>query len=130
MVSSWARATSSTRGILHVHRARPGHAVCPVVFPLPNGNAMVLMRPVAHPDGSLTLISAGRAFGSPGFYFAVHAAGGAVWARYVRALRESIHVYASDGAIRADHVLSRGGLTFLRLHYRLRKRIGEADSAA
>ncbi len=101
-----------------------------VVFPLPNGNAMVLMRPVAHPDGSLTLISAGRAFGSPGFYFTVHAAGGAVWARYVRALRESIHVYASDGAIRADHVLSLWGLTFLRLHYRLRKRIGEADSAA
>lgn len=27
-----------------------------VVFPLPNGNATVLMRPVAHPDGSLSLV--------------------------------------------------------------------------
>lgn len=101
-----------------------------VVFPLPNGNAMVLMRPVAHPDGSLTLVSAGGAFGSPGFYFTVRASDGAVWARYVRALRESIHVYASDESIRADHVLSLWGLTFLRLHYRLQKRAAESDSAA
>jgi len=97
-----------------------------VVFPLPNGNATVLMRPIAHPDGSLTLVSAGSAFGSPGFYFTVHASEGAVWVRYVRALRESIHVYSLDGTIRADHVLSLWGLTFLRLHYRLRQRTAES----
>ena len=93
-----------------------------VVFPLPNGNAIVVMRPVAHPDGSLTLVSAGERFGSPGFYFTVDAGGGAVWARYLRALRESIHVYPADsGEVRADHVLSLWGATFLRLHYRLRR---------
>jgi hypothetical protein len=93
-----------------------------IVFPLPNGNAMVLMRPVLHPDGSLTLVSAGRSFGSPGFYFTVRASDGRVWARYLRSLRESIHVYASEGTVRADHVLSLWGVTFLRLHYRLRER--------
>jgi hypothetical protein len=93
-----------------------------VVFPLPNGNAVVLMRPVAHSDGSLTLVSAGSAFGSPGFYFTVHTSEGSARARYVRALRESIHVYSSAGTLRADHVLSIWGLTFLRLHYRLQPR--------
>ena len=94
-----------------------------VVFPLPNGNAIVIMRPEAHSDGSLTLISSGERFGDPGFYFTVHHAGGAISARYLRSLRERIHVYgAPDGGARADHELTLWGLTFLRLHYRLRWR--------
>ena len=91
-----------------------------VVFPLPNGNAMVVMRPEAHPDGSLSVVSAGRAFGDPGFYFTVHDRHGRVWARYLRALKESIRVFPMEnGAVRADHVLTLWGATFLRLHYRL-----------
>lgn len=91
-----------------------------VVFPLPNGNAIVLMRPVAHPDGSLSLVSAGTAFGSPGFYFTVHDRDGGVWARYLRSLRETIHVYPQGGDVRADHAFSLWGAPFLRVHYRLR----------
>lgn len=93
-----------------------------VVFPLPNGNAMVLMRPTSHPDGSLRLTSAGSGFGSPGFYFTLRRADGTVWARYLRGLRESIHVYEADGVVRADHELSLWRRQFLRLHYRLRSR--------
>ena len=99
----------------------PGRCVR-VVFPLPNGNAIVVMRPVAHEDGSLSLVSAGDRFGSPGFYFTVDAGGGRVWARYLRALRERIHVYAGTDDVRADHVLSLWGAEFLRLHYRLRRK--------
>jgi hypothetical protein len=99
-----------------------------VVFPLPNGNAIVLMRPVGHADGSFSVVSSGRRFGDPGFYFTVTVPGhdGQVWARYVPALEESIRVYAvyadSAGSVRADHVLRLWGATFLRLHYRLRPR--------
>lgn len=94
-----------------------------VVFPLPNGNAIVIMRPVAHSDGALTLISSGERFGDPGFYFTVHDGDGAVAARYLRSFRETIHVYpAPDGGVRADHVLTLWGLNCLRLHYRLRWR--------
>jgi hypothetical protein len=90
-----------------------------VVFPLPNGNAMVIMRPVAHADGSFSVISSGDAFGHPGFYFTVHGPEG-VWARYLKSFRESIRVYAApDGVVRADHVLTLWRATFLRLHYRL-----------
>jgi hypothetical protein len=91
-----------------------------VVFPLPNGNAMVLMQPEAHPDGSFSVVSAGQGFGDPGFYFTVRDRRGRVWARYLRSLKESIRVYpAEGGAVRADHVLTLWGATFLRLHYRL-----------
>jgi hypothetical protein len=90
--------------------------------PLPHGNAIVIMRPVAHADGSLSVVSAGRRFGDPGFYFTVHS-GDVVWARYVASLKESIHVYAAENdLVRADHILTLWGATFLRLHYRLRPR--------
>jgi hypothetical protein len=107
--------------------AVPGRegACVKVVFPLPNGNAIVLKRPQAHSDGSLSVVSAGRRFGDPGFYFTVRGRGGQVWARYVASMKESIRVYAAqdgEGTIRADHVLTLWGATFLRLHYRLRPR--------
>jgi hypothetical protein len=93
-----------------------------VVFPLPNGNAIVVMKPVAHADGSLTLVSAGNGFGAAGFYFTVHG-DGVVWARYLKAMRETIHVYSTaDDDVRADHVLTLWGATFLRIHYRARRR--------
>ncbi len=95
-----------------------------VVFPLPNGNAIVIMRPEAQADGSLLLVSAGDRFGGPGFYFTVRAGEGHVWARGLRALRETIHVYPSGADVRADHELRLFGATFLRLHYRLRLRSG------
>jgi hypothetical protein len=41
---------------------------------------------------------------------------------HLRTSRESIRVYAAaDGEVRADHVLTIWGRTFLRLHYRLRR---------
>jgi hypothetical protein len=90
-----------------------------VVFPLPNGNAMVIMRPVAHEDGSFSVVSHGKRFGDPGFYFTVHSSRG-VRARYLKTLRETIRVYcAEEHTVRADHILSLWGLTFLRLHYRM-----------
>ncbi len=95
-----------------------------VVFPLPNGNAIVIMRTEDRADGSFVVTSAGNRFGEPGFYFTVQHHSGIVRARYVRALRETIHIFAAEnGSVRADHVLRYFGATFLRLHYRMRSRL-------
>jgi hypothetical protein len=94
-----------------------------VVFPLPNGNAIVLMRTACLEDGSFLISSAGEGFGQAGFYFTVDAGRRQVWARCVKALKETIHVYgAEEGKVRADHVLKFFGATFLRLHYLMRRR--------
>jgi len=94
-----------------------------VVFPLPNGNAVVILRTEVKPDGSFLITSAGQRFGDPGLYFTVHGGAGKVWARYVRSLRETIHVLpAENGFVRADHVLHYFGAVFLRLHYRMQRR--------
>ena len=124
--TAWVRELLGTGNILYAGSYSlcqvPGHdgACVKVVFPLPNGNAMVIMRPVAHTDGSFSVRSAGERFGDPGFYFTVHTEKG-VYARYLRSLKESIRVYPAEAReVRADHVLTLWGATFLRLHYRLR----------
>jgi hypothetical protein len=93
-----------------------------VTFPLPNGNAMVIMKPTTGGDGSITLISSGERFGDPGFYFTVVGGDGTRSARYVTTMRETIRVYeAGPDEARADHTLTIWGLVFLRIHYRARR---------
>lgn len=89
-----------------------------VVFPLPNGSASVFLTPRALADGSLELVSGGRGFGGPGFYFVVMRDARTAWVRHVPALTERIHVYADErGELHTDHVLRLWARTFLRLHY-------------
>jgi hypothetical protein len=125
--TAWIRELHETKNVLYAGSYSvckvPGHpAPCvKVVFPLPNGNAIVLMKAEAHDDGSLSLKSRGEEFGDPGFYFVVHGGGESAWARYVKSLKEEIRVYAAEGnTVRADHTLWIWGIRFLRLHYRMR----------
>jgi hypothetical protein len=128
--NAWIRTLAKTGRIIYVGSysvARPPEAAGPcikTVFPLPNGNAIVLLRPHTQPDGSLLLTSEGQRFGGPGFYFTVHGPGAVVRARYVRSFRERIHVFSTgNGVVRADHTMSLWGLKCLHLHYRLRRRV-------
>jgi hypothetical protein len=125
--TAWVRELHATKNVLYagsysVCRVPGNTSPCiKVVFPLPNGNAVVLMKPEVHEDGSFSVTSAGTKFGDPGFYFLVHGGYGVAWARYVRSLKESIRVYpAEPETVRADHVLWLWGMQFLRLHYRMR----------
>ena len=91
-----------------------------VVFPMPRGNATVVLRPELRPDGSLILDSSGRRFGDAGFY-RVEARGPErvrVW--HVRTLREQFHVYVDrHGVLRCDHAVRFLGLPVLKLHYKI-----------
>lgn len=124
--TAWLRHLVDTGNVLYAgcysSCKLPGfEAVCvKVVFPLPNGNAVVVMKAELADDDSLLLSSVGERFGDPGFYFVVYDPSGPVFAKYVRAMRETIHVYkAENSASRADHVLKLFGVIFLRLHYRM-----------
>jgi hypothetical protein len=90
-----------------------------VVFPMPNGNATVILRPRVV-DGALELDSGGGTFGGAGFY-RVHARDGErirVWR--VRTLKEHFRVYVDGkGVLRCDHAVKFLGLPVLRLHYKM-----------
>ena len=127
--TAWIRELIETKHVLYAgyySTCTPTNYPSPcvkVVFPLPNGNAIVVMKPVAHPDGSFTVASSGNQFGDPGFYFTIRKPDGTKIGRYVRSLKEWITVYpGTNGEVRADHVLKYFGITFLSLHYRMDKR--------
>jgi len=126
LFTAWIRTLRTTGNTLYAGAYStatiPGHAnpCIKVVFPLPNGSAIVIMRPDMQEDGSLVLRSEGKRFGDPGFYFYVRKdpAGGV--ARYVRALQETIHVYPGEGRqVLAEHTLSFWGHRFLSQKYRM-----------
>jgi hypothetical protein len=133
--TAWVREVRATKNVIYAGsysvRCVPGYSspCVKVVFPLPNGNAIVVLKPESHADGSFSITSSGKRFGDPGFYFTVHGPGDTVWARYVRVFRERITVYAAeDNTARADHLLWFCGMPFLRLHYRMRARASEQAS--
>jgi hypothetical protein len=130
---AWVRTLIKTGRVLYAGSysvTTPPRASGPcvkTVFPLPNGNAIVILRPTVMPDGSLVLESGGRRFGDPGFYFTVQRADGVVSAWYLRSFRERIHVYPADGdVLRADHTMSLWRRPCLHLHYRLRRSMGSS----
>lgn len=94
-----------------------------VIFPLPNGNASVVMTKKVLEDGSLLLSSDGNKFGDNGFYFTLTDHKGNYWAKFVKSMHEWIKVYVDDeNILRADHNLKFYGIPFLNLHYKMTKR--------
>ena len=126
--TAWVRELAGTGDVIYAGSystcSPPGfEGPCiKVAFPLPNGYALVVMKPSVGERGSLLLESVGKQFGDPGFYFVVRGVDGRSSVKYIRTMQESIHAYAAeDNTVRADHRLRIWGLTFLRLHYRLRR---------
>lgn len=94
-----------------------------VIFPLPNGNASVVMTKEVLQDGSLLLSSDGKTFGDNGFYFTLTDHKGNHWAKFVRSMHEWIKVYVDEeNVLRADHILKFYGIPFLNLHYKMTKK--------
>ncbi len=99
----------------------PDGRICiKAVFPLPRGNATVLMSPAVNEDGALELTSSGDAFGDPGFYFLLSDSKGGYWAQYVRSFREKLTVFVDDAnQLRAEHVLTLWKRRALEIHYKM-----------
>jgi hypothetical protein len=94
-----------------------------VVFPLPRGNATVILRPGIDDRKRFTLTSAGDAFGGAGFYRVLEIDDTRLKVLQLKSLKEYFEVYRDEGGeLRCDHLVKFLGLTMLRLHYRMRLR--------
>jgi hypothetical protein len=91
-----------------------------VVFPMPQGNATVILRPELTKSGDFELSSDGAAFGDVGFYRVQRRDGERLRVWRVRTLKEHFRVYVDDtGTLRCDHRVNFLGLRVLHLHYRI-----------
>ena len=106
------------------------HTVCvKVVFPMPNGNATVILRPSVEADGSLRLSSKGARFGDAGFYRMQRVDADRVRVWRIASLHEDFRVYLDDDRVlRCDHSVRFLGLPILHLHYRIEQK-RRAESA-
>jgi hypothetical protein len=105
--------------------ARVPHCDSPcvkVVFPMPDGNATVILRPTIDPRGHLRLSSKGSAFGDCGFYRIRVTRPDRLVVWRVSTLHEDFHVYLDDAnVLRCDHNVRFLGMPILHLHYRIER---------
>jgi hypothetical protein len=93
-----------------------------VVFPMPRGNATVILRPSVDEHRNLRLSSRGSRFGDAGFYRINDRGDGRFRVWRVATLDEDFHVYVdASGVLRCDHTVRFLGTRVLHLHYRIER---------
>ena len=126
--TGWLRKFSGDRRVLYtgfymvgVTPIR-GTPVVKAVFPMPDGNATVVLRPRVGDDGAFLLESDGSEFGDVGFYRVKQHKGAPMRIWRVGSLRENFRVFVDDeGIVRCDHQVRYLGFNVLRLHYRIER---------
>ena len=99
-----------------------------VVFPMPRGNATVILRPSVDAGGALVLDSSGKRFGNPGFYRMQARGVDRVRVWHIKSLKEHFRVYVDDkGVLRCDHAVRFLGMPVLALHYKIWRREGSSS---
>ncbi|HEY3585517.1 MAG TPA: hypothetical protein VGK85_00105 [Myxococcaceae bacterium] len=129
--TGWFRTLTGQRRVLYTgfymtERVPGASGPCvKVAFPMPHGNATVVLRPELGPGGSLVLDSSGAHFGDPGFYRLDARGPNRVRVWHIRTLKEKFHVYVdATGTLRCDHSVRFLGLPVLRLHYKMFRATG------
>jgi len=134
--TGWFRTVGAEQRVLYtgfyMTEQVPGEAgACvKVVFPMPRGNATVILRPEARADGALILDSSGKKFGDAGFYRIQRRDADRIRVWHVRTLREHFCVYVdAKGVLRCDHAVRFLGMPVLKLHYKIFRRADVAAAA-
>jgi len=129
VLACWLRRMNATGAVIYAGfyttDTPPGsdRRCVKVVFPLPQGSINVLLRPELRAGGAVELVSSGRRFGDPGYYRVIRHRDGRTHARYIRALKEYIHVYVDrHGELRTAHRFRFFRVAILSLDYRIWRR--------
>lgn len=121
----WHRSIKDTGevvffGIYSTCRIPSGELCVKVIFPLPCGSATVIFRPQSDQDGNLLLVSSGKGYGDPGFYFLVQDGQGCLWKHYLPSFREVIMVSEGrDGNLTAEHTSRLWSFNVYRMKYKI-----------
>jgi hypothetical protein len=106
---------------------RAGGPCVKVVFPMPDGNATVLLRPTNIEGSGFRLASIGHGFGDAGFY-RVQRAGHALRVWCIRTLHETFRLYVDpEDFVRCEHDVRFLGFPVLTLHYRIMPAMASAS---
>ncbi len=131
----WFRALESTgqvvySGVYGICQLPSGKTCVKAVFPLPNGNATVIMNPAVGKNGELILDSSGNQFGDAGFYFLLKDARQQYHAQFIRSFRDRLIIGPKDELISAEQTLTLWNRKVLQFNYEIRRNAREiADNS-
>lgn len=91
------------------------------VFPLPNGNATVILEPSVGPQGELVLTSSGNTIGDSGFYFLLKDSRQNLWTKYIKSFKDQLIVSECQEQLKADQIMTIYGFKVVQFSYQIKK---------
>ncbi|MCD0454659.1 hypothetical protein LPB85_04265 [Chryseobacterium sp. LC2016-27] len=121
----WFRAIASSgqviySGVYGISNLPSGKTCVKAVFPLPNGNATVLMIPSVGKNGELILDSSGKEFGDAGFYFLLKDSKDEYWSKFIRSFRDRLIIGSDNDFISAEQTLTLWHIKVLTFYYKIK----------
>lgn len=120
----WLRTDKNTNqviysGIYTTTQLPDGRTCVKAIFPLPNGNATVIMYPKVTKEGALILESSGKKFGDAGFYFLLKDAKGQHWAKYVKSFRDTLVIQKGSSNLEAKQIMTLWDVKVVSFEYKI-----------
>lgn len=98
----------------------PSNQTCiKAIFPLPKGNATVIMKPSVGKDKELILDSSGKRFGDAGFYFLLNDSKGNYWAKFIGSFTDRLIIGESEENLLAKQTLNLWNIKAVEFNYKI-----------
>jgi hypothetical protein len=127
MYTIWFRKLESSGEVIHsgvygTCDLPSGETCVKAVFPLPHGNATILLSPSVGANGELVLESSGKKFGDAGFYFLLEDSSGNLWSQFIRSFRDRLTIRAEDDRLSAEQTMTLWNRQVLSFKYEIVRR--------
>lgn len=121
----WYRTYQSTgevvySGVYETCKIPSGKTCIKAIFPLPYGNATVILTPTVGVNGELILESSGTKVGDSGFYFVLKDSKGQLWTKYVKSFSDKLIVKEKNDKISAVQTLTLWNMRVLTFEYEIK----------
>lgn len=121
----WLRTFKSTgqvvySGVYETCTIPSGKTCIKAIFPLPNGNATVILSPRVGGSGELILESSGKHIGDGGFYFLLKDPKGQLWTKFIKSFKDKLVVRSVNERISATQTLTLWDLRVLEFEYAIK----------
>lgn len=107
-------------GIYTICKIESGKSCVKAIFPLPQGNATVIMEPKVTTNGGLSLNSSGQKLGDAGFYFLLKDSKENYWAQFIQSFRDELVIEEVDNHLLAKQNLTLYNFRVLTLNYTIK----------
>lgn len=98
----------------------PSNQTCvKAVFPLPKGNATVIMKPSVGKNKELILDSSGKRFGDAGFYFLLNDSKNNYWAKFVSSFTDELIIRENGENLIATQTLKLWNLKVAEFNFKI-----------